>query len=265
MMMKHVTVVGAGQMGVGIAHVCLESGFQLTLTDQNEAQLSKAREKIASKILNVISNLTITSSPDFTKTDLIIEAIAENLEIKKAFWGQVNPAPHTILASNTSSYSITDMAMMTCAPERFIGIHFMNPVPKMTIVEVIKGINTREDVYQDAIAFVKALSKTPVTVKDSPGFVVNRILIPMINEAAFILEGGIATAEDIDASMKGAAGHPMGPLGLGDFIGLDTCLAILNDLHARFKNDKYKPCPLFKSYVEAGHLGRKSGKGFYNY
>lgn len=263
--MKHITLIGAGQMGAGIAHVCLESGFNVIVADQSEKQLEKAKEKISAKLPDHIKNLEITTTPEYEKADLIIEAIAENLEIKKAFWSNLKPGPQTILASNTSSYSITELASFTSAPERFIGIHFMNPVPKMNLVEVIRGLATSDNVYKQSIDFVKRLSKTPVTVQDRPGFVVNRILIPMINEAIFILDQGVANALDIDTAMKGAAGHPMGPLALADLIGLDTCLAILQDLHKRLGEDKYRPCPLLANYVHAGWLGRKAGKGFYEY
>lgn len=266
--MKNILVCGAGQMGTGIAQVCLENGYHVALFDQSEEQLHRAKEILQRKAPEYFNHLTLTHSPDFTHADLIIEAIAENLAIKKVFWRAVTPGPHTILATNTSSYSITEMASWlheSTYAENFMGIHFMNPVPKMNIVEVISGLMSFEKTQEKALDFVHSLKKTPVLVKDRPGFVVNRLLIPMLNEAIFLLDQNVATKEDIDIAMKGAAGHPMGPLALADLIGLDTCLAILKDLHTRLGEDKYRPCPLLENYVHAGYLGRKSGRGFYAY
>ena len=262
--MKRVAIVGAGQMGVGIAHVCLVSGFKVTLVDQSDDQLLKANARLKEKVSDHFNALEVAKACDFKGMDMVIEAIAENLDVKKIFWCDVDVAPHTVLASNTSSYSITEIASFTKRPEQFIGIHFMNPVPKMNIVEVIQGERTSKETYEQAMNFVKSLSKQPVAVKDSPGFIVNRILIPMINEAVMMVENNLASVEDIDAAMKGAAGYPMGPLTLADFIGLDTCLAIMKDLHKRL-GEKYKPSPLFEVYVGEGKLGKKSGRGFYLY
>lgn len=262
--MKCVAVVGAGQMGVGIAHVCLASGFKVTLVDQSDDQLLKASSRLKEKIPEHFQHLDVAKVCPFKNSDIVIEAIAENLEVKKVFWRDAEALPHAILASNTSSYSITEIASFTKSPGQFIGIHFMNPVPKMSIVEVIQGEQTSKETYEQSMNFVKSLSKNPVAVKDSPGFIVNRILIPMVNEAILLLEKNLASVEDIDAAMKGAAGYPMGPLTLADFIGLDTCLAIMKDLQSRL-GEKYKPSALLETYVREGKLGKKSGQGFYTY
>ncbi|MBX9976623.1 MAG: 3-hydroxybutyryl-CoA dehydrogenase [Alphaproteobacteria bacterium] len=265
MMQKLVQVVGAGQMGCGIAEVCLVSGYSVHLVDLSEEQRKKAYDRFSKKLTpEQLSHVTAGSDLLHQETYLIIEAIAEDMGIKKHFWQQADHCKSDLRASNTSSYSISTLAEFTKNPHQFIGIHFMNPVPKMSLVEVIKGLHTDEATYREAIAFVESLGKIPVTIKDSPGFVVNRILLPMINEAAYIFEEGVASADDIDKAMSLGAHHPLGPLALADLIGLDTCLAILNDLNARL-GEKYRPCALFNDYINQGYLGKKSGRGFHPY
>ncbi len=267
-----IQIVGAGQMGRGIAEVSLTAGYRVCLVDTSHDQLSYATERLNRKLSGELFSLLTTRTELLSQhTSMIIEAIAENLALKKHFWSGWNSwrstnYPNTpILASNTSSYSITELASFTEEPQSFVGIHFMNPVPQISLVEVIRGQKTSKKTYKKAIAFVQSLSKIPITVADRPGFVVNRILLPMINEAAFLLEDSVASAEDIDKAMTLGARHPLGPLALADLIGLDTCLAILEDLHHRMGNDKYRPCPLFYHHVTEGYLGRKSGQGFYTY
>ncbi len=275
-------VVGAGQMGHGIAQVAATSGFSVLLNDRDEQALTAAGNAIEASLDKLVSkdrlkasqrdgaleNLEMTTDlGDFADCDLVIEAIVENEEIKLDLFTRLDAitADDTILASNTSSISITRLAASTQRPDRFIGIHFMNPVPIMKLVEVIEGLATSEATTHAARSLIEQMGKTAVFASDSPGFLVNRILMPMINEAVFALHEGIATAEDIDAAMKLGTNQPMGPLTLADFIGLDTCLAILEVLHDNIGDPKYRPCPLLRNYVAAGWLGRKTGRGFYNY
>lgn len=266
-----IQIVGAGQMGGGITQVCLQAGFAVHLIDTSKGQRLKAMDKLA-KYVSQKELLRLSHGEQLLleKTDIIIEAIAENLEIKKTFWSNLptffaTSEAHTLFASNTSSFSITELASCVTHPSFFIGIHFMNPVPKMDLIEVIRGLQTHEHAYERALQFIKTLKKEVVVSNDRPGFILNRILLPMVNEAMFVLDQGVSDAASIDKAMMLGANHPMGPLALADFIGLDTCLAILKDLHKRLGEDKYRPCPLLEVYVHAGYLGRKTGRGFYQY
>ncbi|WP_246625205.1 3-hydroxybutyryl-CoA dehydrogenase [Fictibacillus nanhaiensis] len=275
-------VIGAGQMGSGIAQVCAMAGYNVILHDiKNEfvekgiahiqknvnRQVEKGRmeEGEKEKILSRIS--PSVSLENASKADLVIEAVVENMEVKTQLFKMLDQfAPdHTILASNTSSLPITEIAAATDRPEKVIGMHFMNPVPVMKLVEIIRGLQTADDVYDTIEAVSKKLQKVPVEVNDFPGFISNRILMPMINEAIFAVYEGVATPEAVDEIMKLGMNHPMGPLTLADFIGLDTCLYIMETLHEGFGDDKYRPCPLLRKYVKAGWLGKKTGKGFYTY
>jgi 3-hydroxybutyryl-CoA dehydrogenase len=275
-------VIGAGQMGSGIAQVCAQAGYTVILNDLKPEFVERGLAGI-NKILTrnvekgrlteaqkqeVLSNITTsTDLNDASDVDLVIEAAVENMDIKTNIFAQldeITPA-HTILASNTSSLPITEIAAATKRPEKVIGMHFMNPVPVMKLVEIIRGLATADEVYQVIEDMTKTLSKVPVEVNDFPGFVSNRILMPMINEAIYTLYEGVATKEAIDEVMKLGMNHPMGPLTLADFIGLDTCLYIMETLHQGFGDDKYRPCPLLRKYVKAGWLGKKSGRGFYTY
>lgn len=282
MKVANIMVIGAGQMGSGIAQVCAEAGYNVILNDLKDEflerglgvirknlsrQVEKGRitEERKEEILNQITKST--SLEDAKDADLVIEAVVENLETKTKIFSELDRiAPeHTILASNTSSLPITEIAAATKRPEKVIGMHFMNPVPVMKLVEVIRGLATSDEVYQTIEDVAKSLNKVPVEVNDFPGFISNRILLPMINEAIYALYEGVATKEAIDEVMKLGMNHPMGPLTLADFIGLDTCLYILEILHEGFGDDKYRPCPLLRKYVKAGWLGRKTGRGFYVY
>lgn len=282
MNVRKIMVIGAGQMGSGIAQVCAEAGYEVILNDLKQEfverglgvinknlsrQVDKDRicEETKSEILQRIT--ASTTLEDAKDADLVIEAAVENMEIKtKIFTDLDNIAPeHAILASNTSSLPITEIAAATKRPEKVIGMHFMNPVPVMKLVEIIRGLATADDVYQTIEDVTKSLNKVPVEVNDAPGFIANRILLPMINEAVYALHEGVATVEAIDEVMKLGMNHPMGPLTLADFIGLDTCLSIMEILHEGFGDDKYRPCPLLRKYVKAGWLGKKSGRGFYVY
>lgn len=279
--MKTIMVIGAGQMGGGIAQVSAQAGYSVILNDIKEEFLTRglsiieknlqrsvekgkldAAEKEA--ILNRITKSTALE--DAASADLVIEAAVENLTIKSQIFAQLDSIcpEHTILSTNTSSLPITEIAAFTKRPDRVIGMHFMNPVPVMKLVEVIRGLATSDEVYKTIETLSLEMGKTPVEVNDAPGFVANRILIPMINEAIYTLYEGIATAEDIDNVMKLGMNHPMGPLALADLIGLDTVLAISEILHEGL-GDKYRPCPLLRKYVKAGWYGRKSGRGFYKY
>ncbi len=277
-----VGIVGAGQMGNGIAHVFAQAGFEVLMTDISGDALSRAmkliernmarqvsREKITQDAMDAaMARIAITTTlTDLGACDLIIEAATERETVKQAIFEDLVPhlQPHTILTSNTSSISITRLATRTDRPERFMGFHFMNPVPVMQLVELIRGIATDEATYKTLLGVVEKLGKTAASAEDFPAFIVNRILVPMINEAVYTLYEGVGSVESIDRSLKLGANHPMGPLELADFIGLDTCLAIMNVLHDGLADTKYRPCPLLVKYVEAGWLGRKTQRGFYDY
>ncbi len=275
-------VIGAGQMGAGIAQVFAASGYQVSLYDVDQRNTQKGIEGIDKRLKKQVGKGSLSAEEyegimerlhlanEITaaqKADLIVEAVVEKMEVKQAIFAELDSlAPnHTILATNTSSLPITEIAAVTTRPEKVIGMHFMNPVPVMKLVEIIRGLATADEVYQAVYETTKKLTKTPVEVHDFPGFVSNRILMPMINEAVFTLYEGVANEEDIDQVMKLGMNHPMGPLTLADFIGLDTCLFIMETLHKGFGDDKYRPCPLLRKYVKAGWLGRKTGKGFFTY
>ncbi len=279
---KEVTVIGSGTMGNGIAQVFAMTGYSVKLVDINEAALTKAVASISGSLDRLVKKEAITetakadtlkkieATSDLQKaktSQLVIEAASENLDIKLKIFGQLETIcpPETIFASNTSSLPITKLASGTKRADKFIGMHFMNPVPMMKLVEVIRGMATTDDTYALIRDLSVKLGKTPVEVNDYPGFVANRILMPMINEAIFTLQEGVASAEGIDEVMKLGMAHPMGPLTLADFIGLDVCLAILEVMHEGLGDPKYRPCPLLKKMVQAGYLGRKSGRGFYVY
>ena len=281
--MKTIAVIGAGTMGNGIAHTFAQNGFTVKLIDVSERALDKGMNTIATNLDRMLSKGTI-SQEDVAKTitniitytdikdgvvgvDLVMEAATENVDLKLAIFKQLNEAcsHNTILATNTSSISITQIGAIVTHPERVIGMHFMNPVPIMQLVEVIRGYNTSNEVTQIIMQLSEKLGKTPVEVNDYPGFVANRILMPMINEAIETLYNQVSGVYEIDTVMKLGMAHPMGPLQLADFIGLDVCLSILNVMHDGFKNPKYAPCPLLVNMVRAGKLGVKSGEGFYNY
>lgn len=277
-----VGIVGAGQMGNGIAHVFALAGYSVFLNDNNPEQLSTANDLIKGSLERQVtkgaisgdeaaSTLSrITTTPEIAAIgacDLVIEAATENEAIKHAIFASLAPhlGKNTILTSNTSSISITRLAARTDRPERFMGFHFMNPVPVMQLVELIRGIATDEGTYATLKELVAKIGKTSASAEDFPAFIVNRILMPMINEAVYTLYEGVGSVSSIDQSLKLGANHPMGPLELADFIGLDTCLAIMNVLHDGLADTKYRPCPLLTKYVEAGWLGRKAGRGFYDY
>jgi 3-hydroxybutyryl-CoA dehydrogenase len=279
---RTVGVVGAGQMGNGIAHVLALAGYEVRLNDVNGDALAKAVAQIGRNIDRQVARGRVTpadkdaalarirTTMDLAEVgpcDLIIEAATEREDIKNRIFEGLAPhlAPHTILTSNTSSISITRLASRTDRPERFMGFHFMNPVPVMQLVELIRGIATDEATYAACLSVVERLGKTAASAEDFPAFIVNRILMPMINEAVYTLYEGVGNVRSIDRAMKLGTNHPMGPLELADFIGLDTCLAIMNVLHDGLADTKYRPCPLLVKYVEAGWLGRKSGRGFYDY
>lgn len=282
MTIQKVMVIGAGQMGSGIAQVCAQAGFEVKLNDREEQFYNRGIQTITKNLSRnvekgrmteeekqaVLSNITKSLSiEDANDVDIVIEAAVENMEIKQSIFKQLDEITpkHAILASNTSSLPITEIAAVTNRPEQVIGMHFMNPVPVMKLVEIIRGLATSDEVYAAIEDMTKKLGKVPVEVNDFPGFVSNRILMPMINEAIYTLYEGVASKEAIDDVMKMGMNHPMGPLQLADFIGLDTCLYIMEILHEGFGDSKYRPCPLLRKYVKAGWLGKKSGRGFYIY
>jgi 3-hydroxybutyryl-CoA dehydrogenase len=277
-----VGIIGAGQMGNGIAFVCAQAGMDVVLNDIADERLKGGlatingllSRQIAKGQLDeagrqaTLARVVISEKQDsLADCDLIIEAASENEEVKRKIFTALRPfvKPDAIVSSNTSSISITRLASVTERPERFIGIHFMNPVPKMQLVELIRGIATQDDTFEAARAFVTRLGKTTTMSEDFPAFIVNRILLPMINEAVYTLYEGVGSVEAIDTAMRLGANHPMGPLQLADFIGLDTCLAVMQVLHEGLADSKYRPCPLLVKYVEAGWLGRKTQRGFYDY
>ena len=281
--MKNIAVIGSGTMGNGIAHVFAQNGFKVSLIDISEKALQKALttiEKNLDRLLakekidettkaNTLANLTTftDTSKGVANADLVVEAATENVELKLSIFKQLDEIAKAdcILATNTSSISITKIAAVTSRPDKVIGMHFMNPVPIMKLVGIIRGYNTSDKVTSDVMEMSKTLGKVPVEVNDYPGFIANRILMPMINEAIYSLYEGVAGVEEIDTVMKLGMAHPMGPLQLADFIGLDVCLSILNVLYDGFGNPKYAPCPLLVNMVEAGHKGVKSGSGFYSW
>ncbi|MCK8485108.1 3-hydroxybutyryl-CoA dehydrogenase [Aliiroseovarius sp. S2029] len=282
MSIETIGIVGAGQMGNGIAHVMALAGYDVRLNDISQDSLDAAMARIAKNMERQVAREAITPEdrdtalgristtlklPEIGATDLIIEAATENEALKKKIFDGLLPhlKPDTILTSNTSSISITRLASGTDRPERFMGFHFMNPVPVMQLVELIRGIATDEATFKACHGVVERLGKTAASAEDFPAFIVNRILMPMINEAVYTLYEGVGSVQSIDTSLKLGANHPMGPLELADFIGLDTCLAIMNVLHDGLADTKYRPCPLLTKYVEAGWLGRKSKRGFYDY
>jgi 3-hydroxybutyryl-CoA dehydrogenase len=281
-MAERVAVIGAGQMGNGIAHVFAQSGFPVTMIDVTDDALERGRNTIASNLDRQIKKGTLAAADkdailgrislarglaEVAGAWLVIEAATENRDLKFGIFSELETLADkgTILATNTSSISISEIASQTQRPELVIGMHFMNPVPVMQLVEVIRGLATSDETTARVLETTKTLGKTPVEVQDYPGFVANRILMPMINEAVFCLMEGVGTAESIDTVMKLGMNHPMGPLALADFIGLDTCLAILEVMHDGLGDPKYRPCPLLRKYVAAGWLGRKSKRGFYAY
>ena len=279
---KTIGVIGAGQMGNGIAHVAALAGFDVRLNDLGEDRIKAGLATINGNLTRQVGKGAIAEADrqgalerikaaptydDLVSCDLIIEAATENEEVKRKIFIALCPSlkPDAMLASNTSSISITRLAAATDRPERFIGIHFMNPVPVMQLVELIRGIATEDPTFESAKAFVTKLGKTVTVAEDFPAFIVNRILLPMINEAIYTLYEGVGSVDSIDTAMRLGANHPMGPLQLADFIGLDTCLSVMQVLHEGLADSKYRPCPLLVKYVEAGWLGRKAKRGFYDY
>ena len=279
---EKVGVIGAGQMGSGIALVCAQAGMDVLLEDVADERIKAAlatingllSRQVAKGQLDeaertaILGRIGVAKGLDgLADRDLVIEAASESEEVKRKIFASLRPflRPETIVASNTSSISITRLASVTANPERFIGIHFMNPVPRMQLVELIRGIATKDDTFEASKAFVQRLGKTATMSEDFPAFIVNRILLPMINEAVYTLYEGVGSVESIDTAMRLGANHPMGPLQLADFIGLDTCLSVMQVLHEGLADSKYRPCPLLVKYVEAGWLGRKTQRGFYDY
>ncbi len=280
--LHRIGVIGAGTMGNGIAQVCAVAGLPVTMVDINDAAVQRGTATIGKSLERLVSKeklsaadrdaalARITGSTDYAALqgcDLLIEAATENLELKLRILKQLDDiaGDGAVIATNTSSISITQLAAVLKRPERFVGLHFFNPVPLMALVEVIRGLQTSDDTHDAVAEFAKTIGKTPITVKNSPGFVVNRILCPMINEAIFVLQEGLASAEEIDAGMRLGCNHPIGPLALADMIGLDTMLAVMNVFYEGFHDPKYRAAPLLKEMVAAGRLGRKTGRGFYSY
>jgi 3-hydroxybutyryl-CoA dehydrogenase len=281
-MIKTIGIIGAGQMGSGIAHVCALAGFDVRLSDVDAAALDRARGNIERNIERQVARGKVTEADKqaalkrissnvdyapFADCDLVIESATEKEAVKREIFKKLVPhlKPEALVASNTSSISITRLAATTDRPGKFIGMHFMNPVPVMTLVELIRGIATEESTFQAVRELAVKLGKTPVAAEDFPAFIVNRILLPMINEAVYTLYEGVGSVEAIDTAMKLGANHPMGPFELADFIGLDTCLSVMQVLYEGLADSKYRPCPLLVKYVEAGWLGRKTKRGFYDY
>jgi len=282
MNIKTIGVVGAGTMGNGIAQVCASAGLKVIMQDIGDAQVERGLSTVAGSLDRLIkkekisaedkqstlSNITTTTQlANLADVDVVVEAATENQALKLDIFRQLDSLcqPETILASNTSSISLTRIAGVTGRADKVVGMHFMNPVPMMALVEVIRALQTSDEVYQQIHELSEFIGKVPVEAKDSPGFVANRILIPMINEAAYVYYEGLASAAGIDEIMKLGMAHPMGPLELADLIGLDTCYAVIKVLHEGFGDSKYRPCPIWQQMVDAGYLGRKSGRGFYNY
>jgi 3-hydroxybutyryl-CoA dehydrogenase len=279
---RSIGVVGSGQMGAGIAQVAAQSGYSVVLADISLTAASAGRQKIATGLNKLVEKgkldaptsaaileriIAVGELAALNACDVVIEAATENVELKKQLFAKLDATcpQASILATNTSSISITTIAAQTKRPERVVGMHFMNPVPVMQLVEIIRGLATADAVYESTLALAKSMGKTVVTSNDAPGFLVNRILIPLINEACFVLQEGVGTAEDIDTGVRLGLNHPMGPLALADLIGLDTCLAIAEVLHRDLGDDKYRPATILRNHVAAGWLGRKSGRGFYDY
>ena len=277
-----VGIIGAGTMGNGIAQACAVSGIHVVMVDISDAAVAKGIANVVGSLERLVKKEKITAADkatalariqgsirydDLTSAQLVIEAATENFDLKVKILKQIDAvvAPNVIVASNTSSISITKLAAATTRADRFIGMHFFNPVPMMALVEIIRGLQTSDATHTAVQTMAKALGKTPITVKNAPGFVVNRILVPMINEALFVLSEGLATAEDIDAGMKLGCNQPIGPLALADMIGLDVCLAVMEVYLSEYGDSKYRPCPLLKELVAAGRLGRKTGQGVYTY
>ncbi|MFI7856543.1 3-hydroxybutyryl-CoA dehydrogenase [Pseudomonas promysalinigenes] len=282
MTIEHIAVIGAGTMGNGIAQVCAVAGYEVLLVDVSDAALERGMSTLSKNLGRQVSKATLSAehaeaakarirtSTDYSQlsaAQLVIEAATENLQLKQRILEQVaaNVASDCLIATNTSSLSVTQLAASIEHPQRFIGVHFFNPVPMMALVEIIRGLQTTDSTYAQALLVTEKLGKTPITAGNRPGFVVNRILVPMINEAIFVRQEGLASAEDIDTGMRLGCNQPIGPLALADLIGLDTLLAIMEAFHEGFNDSKYRPAPLLKEMVAAGWLGRKSGRGFFTY